>query len=358
VALHGLETTMTTAFSKTITQAGRRISWQPKVIRYADDLVILHRNLEAIQKAREITTQWLKEIGLTLNDNKTYITHTLTPHQGNVGFDFFGFQIRQYKVGKNGSGKDAQGNLLGFKTIIQPSKEAIRRHSSEIGEIIRKHRTASQAALVAHLNSLIKGWTRYYASVASKNIFGRLSLITYQQLLRWAKRRHPNQPRKKIIPKYWRLETGYWLFATKQGHRLYRHHWTPIRRHVKIQRNRSPFDGDWVYWVKRNRRYPDLPKKTAILLHQQKGKCAECGLHFKHEDSLEIDHILPTSQGGMDRYDNWQLLHNHCHDKKTLSDNNLSNSGTDHNSQFAEEPCARKRASTVLKPGDEGDLIA
>jgi len=27
-------------------------------------------------------------------------------------------------------------------------------------------------------------------------------------------------------------------------------------------------------------------------------------------------------------------------------------------SQSAEEPCARKRASTVLKPGDGGDLIA
>jgi RNA-directed DNA polymerase len=321
VALHGLETTITTAFPKTITQSGKRISWQPKVVRYADDFVIIHRNLEVIQKAQQITTQWLQEIGLRLNDNKTHITHTLTMYQGNIGFDFLGFQIRQYKVGKSHSGKDARGNLLGFKTIIQPSKKSVRRHSATIGKIIRKHHTASQAALIAKLNPIIKGWTQYYAPVASKNVFGRLSHITYQQLIRWAKRRHRNQARKKFIPKYWRLETGYWFFATKQGHRLYRHHWTPIIRHVKIQGNRSPFDGDWAYWATRKRRYPELPKRTALLLNQQKGKCAECGLYFKQEDLPEVDHIIPTSLGGSDCYENWQLLHQHCHDKKTEFDN-------------------------------------
>jgi RNA-directed DNA polymerase len=321
VALHGLETAMTTAFPKKITQSGRRINWQPKVIVYADDFVILHRHLEVIQKAQIIATQWLQEIGLTLNDNKTRLTHTLNPYQGNVGFDFLGFQIRQYRVGKSHSGKDARGNLLGFKTIIQPSKKSVRRHAATIGKIIRKHHTASQAALIAKLNPIIRGWTQYYAPVASKNVFGRLSHITYQQLLRWAKRRHRNQARKKFIPKYWRLETGYWFFATKQGHHLYRHHWTPILRHVKIQGKRSPFDGDWAYWATRKRRYPGLPKRTTFLLNQQKGKCAECGLYFKQEDRPEVDHIIPTSQGGSDGYENWQLLHQHCHDKKTEFDN-------------------------------------
>lgn len=60
--------------------------------------------------------------------------------------------------------------------------------------------------------------------------------------------------------------------------------------------------------------------KTAFLLHQQKRKCAECGLYFSQNDLLEIDHILPTSQGGRDCYENWQLLHQHCHDKKTEFD--------------------------------------
>ena len=46
-----------------------------------------------------------------------------------------------------------------------------------------------------------------------------------------------------------------------------------------------------------------------------------CGLYFKNDDEPEIDHILPKSQGGMDAYANWQLLHRHCHDQKTARDN-------------------------------------
>ncbi len=35
---------------------------------------------------------------------------------------------------------------------------------------------------------------------------------------------------------------------------------------------------------------------------------------------MEVDHIIPKSQGGRDSSDNWQLLHRHCHDTKTAKD--------------------------------------
>lgn len=35
---------------------------------------------------------------------------------------------------------------------------------------------------------------------------------------------------------------------------------------------------------------------------------------------MEVDHKNPKSQGGKDSYDNWQLLHRHCHDTKTALD--------------------------------------
>jgi 5-methylcytosine-specific restriction endonuclease McrA len=34
-----------------------------------------------------------------------------------------------------------------------------------------------------------------------------------------------------------------------------------------------------------------------------------CGLFFRENDVLEVDHKIPKSQGGKDIYDNWQLLH-------------------------------------------------
>lgn len=67
-----------------------------------------------------------------------------------------------------------------------------------------------------------------------------------------------------------------------------------------------------------------MPTKVATLLKKQKGKCPYCGLFFKTDDLLEIDHITPKSIGGKDEYKNWQLLHRHCHDKKTSEDGSIN----------------------------------
>ncbi len=56
------------------------------------------------------------------------------------------------------------------------------------------------------------------------------------------------------------------------------------------------------------------------LLKSQKGKCNSCGLTFRQDDVLEVDHIIPKSKGGTDYYKNLQILHRHCHDKKTAID--------------------------------------
>ena len=68
-----------------------------------------------------------------------------------------------------------------------------------------------------------------------------------------------------------------------------------------------------------------MPIRVAKLLKKQKGKCASCGLFFREEDVLEVDHTIPKSQDGKDSYDNWELLHRHCHDTKTALDGSLGN---------------------------------
>jgi len=35
---------------------------------------------------------------------------------------------------------------------------------------------------------------------------------------------------------------------------------------------------------------------------------------------LEVDRIIPTASGGKEGYDNWQLLHGHCHEEKATED--------------------------------------
>ena len=65
---------------------------------------------------------------------------------------------------------------------------------------------------------------------------------------------------------------------------------------------------------------PEMPSRMSKLLKKQKGKCTHCGLYFREDDVMEVDHKTPKSKGGKDSYDNWQLLHRHCHDTKTATD--------------------------------------
>ena len=71
--------------------------------------------------------------------------------------------------------------------------------------------------------------------------------------------------------------------------------------------------------------HPEIPVRVAKLLKRQKGKCAHCDTYFKDGDITEVDHIIPKSRGGREIYENWQLLHRHCHDKKTANDGSLGN---------------------------------
>src|SRR2546421_12903748 len=112
----------------------RNAAEKPLFVRYADDFVIFHSRLEDLQRAAERVRHWLQEMGLELSPKKTRITHTLTPYQDQVGFDFLGFSIRQFPMGKTHTGKRRNGKPLGFKTIIKPSKEAIKRHTTAIRE--------------------------------------------------------------------------------------------------------------------------------------------------------------------------------------------------------------------------------
>jgi RNA-directed DNA polymerase len=320
VALHGLETAIRSAFPTQIVYEGKRQRWQPTVVRYADDFVALHPDVKVIEEIQTITNQWLSGMGLELKPSKTHIAHTLEAHNGITGFDFLGFHIQQYRVGKTHSARSTHGCTLGFQTFIRPSEKAIQKHHQAIKETILKNRNAPQAALIKQLNPIIRGWSQYYASVASSRTFSKMDYLVYSKLRHWANRRHPNWSRGHIAREYWRLETGHWTFATRKGQRLYMHLHTRITRHMKVKGTKSPYDGDWVYWATRLGHHPELSKRVSLLLHHQQGKCPWCNLYFTDDDVLEIDHILPQSQGGLDCYNNWQLLHRHCHDQKTAKD--------------------------------------
>ena len=232
IALHGMELEVK-KYARTLKGRKKENGNSLSLIRYADDFVILHKDLDVIIKCKEIMENWLEEVGLELKPEKIHISHTLNEYKGNVGFDFLGFNIKQYPAGKCHSGKSTNGKLLGFKTIIKPSKKKVKAHIKKIGDVIRSHKSSPQAVLIKELNPIIRGWSNYYSTVCSKETYSDCDHIVYQQLKRWGERRHPQKSKSWVANKYWHEDYSNermrnWVFKTNDGMTLLKHADTPI----------------------------------------------------------------------------------------------------------------------------------
>ena len=109
-------------------------------VRYADDFIITAPTKEDLVAIKPILEAWLALRGLQLNQEKTKIVHI------NDGFDFLGFNVRQYK-----------GTLL-----IKPQKEKLREKLQEIRDWLKAHPGATQEQVIRQLNPIIRGWGNYY----------------------------------------------------------------------------------------------------------------------------------------------------------------------------------------------------
>lgn len=313
IALHGLETHIRSHFPdrtrRNPEQPGRQLHWQPQVIIYADDLVVLHRDRSVIEHCRDLIQQWLAGIGLELSEHKTRIAHTLEKVEGEAGFNFLGFEVRQYPASKYNTSRGR-----GFKTLIKPSQEAIKRHWVKLSEMISHNKAAKQANLIGILNPVIAGWANYYRAVVSKETFQLLDHRLYEKLRRWAFFRHPRKGRRWAIARYWDITPGKsWEFRDRDGLTLNRHASVPIVRHAKVRGSASPYDGNWSYWAARRGRYPGVPRRLAALLKKQQGRCEACRLFFKPDDLIESHHL--DGNRSDNRYINLAAVHRHCHDQ-------------------------------------------
>ncbi|WP_339376699.1 reverse transcriptase domain-containing protein [Chlorogloea sp. CCALA 695] len=135
--MHGLETYIKSTNSKF------------GVVRYADDFIVTARDKGSLEKAKIQIQQWLSERGLELSTEKTLITSI------EEGFDFLGFNHRHY----NG------------KLLIKPSKQKVLDFCKRIGKEVKKLDGATQEAIIAKLNPILRGFANYYKGVVSKEIF-------------------------------------------------------------------------------------------------------------------------------------------------------------------------------------------
>jgi RNA-directed DNA polymerase len=304
IALHGLEEAV---------HEVKKGKGGPHLVRYADDFVILHEDLQVIEKCQEAVRAFLAPMGLELKPEKTKITHTFRRQEGVVGFDFLGYTIRQFPVGKHHSGKSQKGTPLGFKTLIKPSKTKVKNHLDALGKVIHSLQAAPQEELVDALNPKIQGWSLYYRNSVAKRVYSYADHQVYEKLCCWAHRRHPRKGSAWRSRRYWRSRgNAHWVFGTEKKS-LLRHDLTKIIRHVKVRGEKTPFDGDWLYWSSRMGNYPGVGLILGRLLKQQGGRCVHCGHYFlPGQDLLERHHKDRDRKNN--KRSNLELVHRHCHD--------------------------------------------
>lgn len=330
IALHGLENHLLEFVSKRnmpkphagATKGSRAKRAALGFIRYADDFIIIHRNLEIMQMVIQETKIWLSGMGLSISEEKSSLK------KASQTFQFLGFQIAYVK--NRVSGK--------FRVRIVPSKKSFCTIVTKVRSIIQNNKAASSYQLIGMIRPVILGWANYFQYCECKEAFSKVDNTIFQQIRAWVFRRAVRQGRMKVKEKYFpsggtynfqgRSYQANWILSgTKKSKGdnkttiyLPKISWINSKKFVKIKGDASVFDGNEVYWSIRTPRYSILSTRVKNLLSRQRGKCTICKKGFFEGDIMEVDHITPMFKGGLDKYSNLQLLHRQCHVHKTRQD--------------------------------------
>ena len=120
----------------TITKAGY------KMIRYADDFVILTRSQQEAEQALDLVRAWVDERKLALHPDKTHLGNCLVEGEG---FEFLGYRFEA-------------GTSWVRRKSIQKFRDRIREETSRnCGKSIK--------AVIAKLNPTLRGWANYFKEV-------------------------------------------------------------------------------------------------------------------------------------------------------------------------------------------------
>jgi RNA-directed DNA polymerase len=88
-------------------------------------------------------------------------------------------------------------------------------------------------------------------------------------------------------------------------------------KHVNVKGNKSPYDGDLVYWSGRNSKLYD--GHTSEALKRQNHSCSHCGLKLTSDEKVHLHHVDGN-------HNNWKranlvAIHESCHDYIHMSKN-------------------------------------
>ena len=179
-----------------------------RLVRYADDGVVLCRSREEAEAALELVREVLCELGLELHPEKTRIVDL---REGRDGFDFLGCHFRA-RV----SGRLLERGIRRYYLHRWPSARSMKRVRSRIRSLTGSHRNGVKdvRVIIRDLNPVLRGWGNYFRSGNAAIKFVQVDWYVIERLRSFLARRHGRflRPSQFLT---WQRE---WF----EGHGLYR----------------------------------------------------------------------------------------------------------------------------------------
>ncbi|BDA71805.1 reverse transcriptase homolog [Calothrix sp. PCC 7716] len=245
-------------------------------VRYADDMVFFLKLGEDEKKILDEISQFLAVRGLKVSEKKTKFTASTD------GFDFLGWH---FVVQRNG------------KFRCYPSEENYKAFRKKVKKIVNSSNDGAKVK-AQKLAPIVRGWRNYHKYCKMDGSRFSLWNMSHRAFKVFNKETKQDKHSAKKLVKQAFPEVSY-----------------SENRHIKVKGNKSPYDGNLVYWSERNSKLYD--GETSKQLQKQNHTCGYCGLKFTSEERVHLHH----KDGN---HDNWKknnliVLHKSCHDYVHMS---------------------------------------
>ena len=249
--------------------------YEPSV-RYADDMVIILKpNEDAVIILAKIS-EFLAARGMKVSERKTKTTATKD------GFDFLGWQFKCQKNGKFRSTPSVDN----YKAFRKKVKAIV--NSSNYGAKVKAEKLAP----------IVRGWRNYHRFCKMNGSRNSLYHIESRAFKVFNKESKQNRYSCKKL-----LDKAFPAIPYSEN------------RHNNVKGEKSPYDGDIIYWSERNSKLYD--GMTSKALKKQNHSCKTCGLKFVGDEKVHLHHVDGN-------HNNWKTanlvaIHESCHDYHHMS---------------------------------------
>jgi RNA-directed DNA polymerase len=178
-----------------------------RLVRYADDFVVICRSEAQVEAARELAGTVLAGLGLELHPDKTKVVDL---RDGREGFDFLGCHFRA-RV----SGRMLERGVRRYYLQRWPSQRAMKRVRGKIKAKTGRGRAGQDIReVIADLNPVLRGWGNYFRTGNAAKKFNQLDRYVVDRLRGLMCKRYG----RNLRPGQWEPWTREWF----EAHGLYR----------------------------------------------------------------------------------------------------------------------------------------